>query len=171
MIARMVKVTWATLGLLLVVGAASCGSGSGGGLNPDERAVQGTWAFELSAYEALGLTFNGLEYESDHIGLEYESDHIAVLTDGTTALEAELGTFSTSGNSITFVPEQWSCRGSDPPLTLTFGVNATTFTLVDQTGALLFQKITPSGGSGAVTFGCFDNASMTFTPSPIAPVP
>jgi hypothetical protein len=159
MMTRMVK--RAILGLL-VVGAASCGGGSGDSLNADERALQGTWAFEESNYEALAMTFRNLDYELDHI---------AILNDGSTAMETELGTFSTSGRTITFVPEQWTCRGSDPPNTLNFSVTGATFTVTDSAAVVAFQKFTPTGGSGAATLGCFDNTAGTFTPSPLGPVP
>ena len=134
--ARMMRSVTVAL-LSSVLGAASCGGVSGPALNEDERALQGSWYFEVSTAEAVGVSFRDLDYELDDV---------AILNDGSTAMEVEVGTFSTTGNAITFVPKQWSCRGSDPPYTGNFTVTGASFTLANPTTVIAFQKLTPTGG-------------------------
>ncbi len=122
------------------------------------------------------------------VGTDWES----VSTDGTSALDIELnadstfllqafsvgsviddeaqnGTYSISGSTITFVPTEWTCTGSDPAFTETLLLSGGVLTLSDSTGSTTFSPAASQvSANTSVTFGCF--SSSGFVASPLVPV-
>jgi hypothetical protein len=122
------------------------------------------------------------------VGTDWES----VSTDGTSALDIELnadgtfllqafsvgtviddeaqnGMYSISGSTITFVPTEWTCTGSDPAFAETLLLSGGVLTLTDSTGSTTFSPAASQVSANAsVTFGCF--TSTGFSASPLVPV-
>lgn len=83
--------------------------------------------------------------------------------------QLENGTYRANASVVTFTPAQSTCPGPHPPYGEMYSVTATSLTLSDASGALLFARNTSQGGSAVATYGCFASDG-TFTPSPLAPV-
>ncbi len=150
------------LGALAVV---ACGNGDDddSGASGTGDSLVHTWVYT----SANGATGTGLTLTADG---KYIAEEI-VLTSSTTAnVQEDEGTYSVSGSTITFTPEESSCTGPDAPLTAQFGLTATVLTVQYSTGAIEFQVDTSTGANAALTIGCFDNGTGAFTPTPLAPV-
>lgn len=148
---------------LLAVACLVLGLGCGGGDEPAD-ALQGTWGLDVNASCALASTFKGNVVEIDFVCL---------LTDGSIGLEARVGTFTASDTTITTAITQATC----PPAevlrseTFSYALDGSELTVVGTDGALVFQRVSDTGGgSGIVAFGCYD-ADLNFFPMPIRPLP
>ncbi len=83
--------------------------------------------------------------------------------------EAQNGTYSIAGSTITFVPTEWTCTGSDPAFAETLLLSGGVLTLSDSTGSTSFSPAASQVSANAsVTFGCF--SSSGFVASPLVPV-
>lgn len=142
------------IGLVLVL------AGCGGGVTDAER-LQGSWGLESDSC-LLALTFDGSQYEADVI---------CTLTDGSIGLQAEAGTFTASGGTLTTTASHASCplTASEVSTQLSYSFEGETLRLVTPSGILILARLEPGGGSGAAIFGCY-NAGL-FTPREVTPVP
>jgi formylglycine-generating enzyme required for sulfatase activity len=84
--------------------------------------------------------------------------------------QEETGTYVTSGSTVTFTPEQWTCSTPDPPKSYTFAVANGDLTLSNSTGAVVYapQVASDAGLSVALPLGCF--GANGFETAPLAPV-
>lgn len=151
--------TFAVLFLVLV----GCGSGM-----PSDPLAGTAWSTTIQNTScATGFGFNA--------DSTYEHLTICTLNDGTTAAEIDEGDYSADARTLSLVLRQASCLASDyTSLTPSMGysVSADIMTISSSTGALVLSRSQGSGGmggTGAVTYGCFD-ASGNFTVEPIAPL-
>ena len=76
--------------------------------------------------------------------------------------------YSTSGGVLTLTPQQASCAGVHPAYTERYSFSGANL-VVRTTAARSCSPNPPSGGSVALTYGCFDSAG-TFTASPLVAV-
>jgi len=142
-------------------GAAGSGGSGGGGVIRDQLA--GTdWGITWT--EVVCATVTGFGYEQDYyIGFG------CTLTDGSTGIQMEAGTYNISGNTLTTVPDRATCPGVGPSA-VTFSVNQSNLVIQTPTEVIIFERVAPGGsGGGAATYGCFDD-QLVFTPMPIRPV-
>ena len=129
-----------------------CGGAGDGG---DEIAnLTGTWAVDLTASCAAGFTFAPAD--------EYEIDVVCSLTDGTIGMQAQVGVYVQTADALYFNPRASTCAGTAPSAA-SYSVSGQRLTIVDSTGILTLQRLTPSG-AGAATFGCFMDGLFTERP-------
>ncbi|HEU5076317.1 MAG TPA: hypothetical protein VFU02_19125 [Polyangiaceae bacterium] len=139
--------------------------------DPEESSsekLRGKWMVELDEFCYLGATFN------DGV---YEVDVICSLESGGWGIEAELGSYGASDNTIDFVPEHASCFLPDrnyDPYTFSYSVNDDVLRLTTSGGLIMFDKFAedpespgPSGGAVA-RYGCAEESAFIF--GEIAPV-
>ena len=145
--------------VLLLAVLAGCDGSTGGGA----PSLDGTWLYTDST-GAIGQT---VTYNGDGT----YTFQVLELTSTTTAdVEIENGTYTTSGGVITTTPAEWTCPGSDPVDSCSFEVQGESLIVSAPTGAIVYQRTSPTQPSDiAITFGCF-LGDGTFAPSPLGPV-
>jgi hypothetical protein len=145
---------------VLAILTAACSSSSGGG----SPSLYGTWYYADSAGAGVGLTFN----QSG----TYVAQELALTSSTSGDDQAEKGTFTVSGSTITLTPTEWSCPGPDPIYKLTYSFQGSDLAVSQPSGAAVLQPDTQPPSSVAITFGCFTNGDSgeIFTPEPLAPV-
>jgi hypothetical protein len=140
--------------LAMVIG---CGGSSGDGL-------EGTkWALTTADGCVTGVAFNAGAYKWITA---------CSLTDGSPAAEIEAGEYSTAGSSLTLVMREVTCPSTDyvsDTATADYTVSSSRLTLSTSAGLLVFAPLTSPGNATAITYGCFDPASMAFTAMPSHP--
>jgi hypothetical protein len=135
-------------------------AGGGGGVTTDAPLVGTDW----ESISTDGTSALDIELNADNTFLLQAFSVGTVIDD-----EAQSGTYSIAGSTITFVPTQWTCTGSDPAFTETLLLSGGVLTLSDSTGSTSFSTATSQVSANAsVTFGCF--SSSGFVASPLVPV-
>lgn len=137
-------------------GAAGCGGADG-------DPLLGSWTFDVSTDEVIGMTFldDGTYLTQD-----------IFITGGNTAVdEAEKGSYVAAGNAITFTPTSSTCPGPVPRWSAAYSVRSDALQLTPGATTVVFQRAATGGSATnfAVTFGCFAQDG-TFTPRQLAPV-
>lgn len=123
--------------------------------------LDGNWIYtDSTGAHAVGLTLTSGKYSSLIIDLTSNTTGIA---------QAEVGTFKTSGSTIMFSPEEFSCPGDDPPYSGTYSLNGNTLDLAFPTAVYGMQRNNaPASSNFQVAIGCF--LTSGFVASPLAPV-
>lgn len=155
----MTRLHLAAMGLCALLG---CGGEDGGGDTPAER-LSGHWALEDSATECLLVfSFDGDGY--------VELKEICELTDGSTAIVLDTGTYDATDDAFTWRVAESSCADADDePETIRYTLDGDTLTLITPDGVLVMERIQPGGGGGIAAFGCFDDEGY-FEPGPVEPI-
>lgn len=128
--------------------AALCGCSGGEDNDPQ---LEGTWAFTRADGCLVGLVLKAEDYETD-IACRLQSGPIGV--------QAEIGMYTSSTRTLTFMPIASSCEGaSAEPFDYGYElVGADTLRVASPAGALVLkrQKGTADDGPGdAIAFGCW----------------
>ncbi len=146
-----------TSAIALLTGA--CSSSSGG---DSPSSIVGTWDYaNASTNSGLGATFN-----SDGT---YVLDLLRLTSGNAADAQAETGTYTVSGNTITTTPQKSSCPGPDPVSSATYSFQGSNLELVQPSGIVVLQPDTTMASNIALAIGCFDS-SGNFTAEPLAPV-
>ncbi|MDX2051994.1 MAG: hypothetical protein SFV15_06360 [Polyangiaceae bacterium] len=157
--------------LVAAVMLTACGSGSsvgnGGGQDDPREALIGKWFAPLTSMSGclIGASFN--------LDNQYELDKICELRDGSWAVEAEGGIFSTDGEVIDFAPTLASCLQSDrnhDPETVAYTVTPTSLRILNPSGGVVMQRTAddPNSlgmGTATIHYGCVNLDA--FVPSPV----
>jgi len=150
--------------LSCVIGCGSSGS-SGGTSTTNGSPLDGTWMY------VDGTVASGVTFDNGTFVVQQLQETCADCTSADD--EIEKGTYTVSGNVITLTVQEWSCQlqsGQSPTYTETFSFETNgDLTLSDTSGIVTFQPDTSTGGSVAITIGCFDS-SGNFTPEPLTSV-
>jgi hypothetical protein len=138
--------------------AGGCGEDDAG---PD---LAGTWVLEGSPC-VLGLVIDGRGPGT------YETDFVCQLENGSFAVEADVGEYMATDDSITFRATRSSCAGSSKAgevFTYEF-LDDNQLRLVSPEGLIVMNRVTgdDEGPSAIGQFGCFAEDG-TFTPMPVA---
>jgi len=143
----MIPVLFITPLLLTTIGCG--GDDSSSSTSSASTPLLGTWLNEYSSQCALGLSFidNGKYLFQD------------ICVEGSTLYnEVELGSYTVTGNNVTFTNEKNSCSGT--PIesdTAQFSVNGSNLFLQFDGGSLNFNKIVGNEDSETFTmfYGCW----------------
>lgn len=135
-----------------------------GGDDADE--LQGSWVINNP-----GAT---CAIQAGFVGTAWELFTLCSLTNGSTGIAADTGTYVADGRAATMTTTHSTCQGVgtvDKVVDITYARQGPSLTVTLGTTVLLFQMATqPPGGAGVGTLGCFD-ASGAFTPNPLTLVP
>jgi len=142
-------------------GPGYAGGGGSGGTGPtqDEILLVGNWISTVnsSCDEAFDVT-----------ATEFVFAVLCVNADLSVDAQAQKGTWSLSGSTLTLANAQASCPAATAKTDVeAITVSASSLSFSDSAGIIDFARNTAAAGSGALTYGCF-NAGV-FTPSPLAP--
>jgi hypothetical protein len=141
-------------------GTDTSGGGSGTSTGPPPPLVGTEWE-SISSDETSALD---LQLNADSTFL-LQAFAIGTVIDD----EAQEGTYSIAGNTINFIPAEWTCTGSDPAFAETFVQNGMVLTLTDSSGSTALNPATSQISTNtSLTFGCF--TSSGFSASPLVPV-
>jgi len=143
--------------------AAICALGCGVDA-PPEPDIEGFWVFEPTMKECgFVLLFD------DGV---YEADTICRLNSGEIAVEAEVGSYSKDGRSITFSPTHSSCGDADGyAFSVDYDFVGDKLRLVTSGRVIVLESFDPeaTASGGSSTYGCFDEEGL-FTPMPVRPI-
>ncbi len=149
-------------------GAADDDAGSSG-----NDGIYGGWVYETA--NATGAT--ALSFNTDGT---YTSIILEEVTASTSQAQEETGTFTVSGNVLTWTPEKFTCPGADPSYETTFGLSEGKLSVTFGSTDLIFVPIPASASSSSgmpgvssgaeVTLGCFNGTSDSFTAQALEPV-
>jgi hypothetical protein len=89
----------------------------------------------------------------------YDLSHTKFWVSNIAHTQLEVGTFSTSGNNITFFPTQWSCNTHDPSYTSNFELTNTNLVLYVNLGYVVVFDPLPQVQDGMIySTGCFNES-------------
>jgi hypothetical protein len=145
----------------IVVGAVmvvACSSSSSGG----PPNLYQTWAYVDSA----GTAGAGATFTSDGT---YELQILELTSSNSGDDQVEIGTFTTSGSTLTLTPKQSTCAGPDAVYSMGYSFSGGNLVLALPSGTIVMQPDTATASDVAITNGCFGDAGA-FTSEPLAPV-
>lgn len=112
--------------------------------------------------------------QAGFVGKAWELFLICSLTDGSTGIAEDTGTYVADSSTATMTTTHSTCQGVGPvdkTVSISYARQGTALTVTLGTTVLLFQMATqPPGGAGIGTLGCFDSAGV-FTPNALTLVP
>lgn len=130
---------------------------------PAPATVYGEWIY-TNTTQGTGF---GLSTRSDGT---YEASLLSLTGSSSANAEVETGAFFTSGSTITFMPQRWSCRGTYPTYSETFTLAQGKLTLSGPTSiTVLVPNPSTLDTSFTIEIGCF-NTSGAFAASPLGPI-
>jgi hypothetical protein len=143
--------------VLAALGLAGCGE-----VDNTPPALIGSW-LAPGADQSSGSSITFRSNKS------YTGSVIAVTSTTTANVEVETGTFSVSGQTIAFVPNEATCPGPIGRYSLTYAVNGDMLLVTTGSTILTFTRLPDQDPSSiAATLGCFSNGA--FTAHELAPV-